>query len=94
MTLPEFQNRGIAGQAVREVLGRARTERRFGQLHAFPAVTNPASNRICEKNAFANLGPCGVEFAGRQPALQPLARPGLLTLASAYRFTDAIPASS
>jgi RimJ/RimL family protein N-acetyltransferase len=65
MILPEFQNRGIASQAVREVLERARGVRKFGQIHAFPAVTNGPSNKICEKNGFTNLGECEVEFAGR-----------------------------
>ncbi len=65
MILPEVQNRGIASQAVRTVLDRARTERKFGQIHAFPPVTNGSSNRICERNGFANLGPCDIEFAGR-----------------------------
>jgi RimJ/RimL family protein N-acetyltransferase len=40
-------------------------ERRFGQVHAFPAVTNGPSNRICAKNGFVNLGECDFEFAGR-----------------------------
>jgi RimJ/RimL family protein N-acetyltransferase len=65
MILPEFQNRGIASQAVREVLEKARAERKFGRIHAFPAVTNGPSNKICEKNGFTNLGECEVEFAGR-----------------------------
>jgi RimJ/RimL family protein N-acetyltransferase len=65
MILPEFQNRGIASQAVREVLEKARGERMFGQIHAFPAVTNGPSSKICEKNGFTNLGGCEVEFAGR-----------------------------
>ena len=66
MILPEFQHRGLAGRAVREVLERARKERKFGHVHAFPAVTNGPSNRICEKNGFVNLGECEVEFAGRR----------------------------
>ena len=65
MILPEFQNRGIASQAVREVLEKARRERMFGQIHAFPAFMNGPSNKICEKNGFTNLGECEVEFAGR-----------------------------
>jgi RimJ/RimL family protein N-acetyltransferase len=65
MILPEFQHRGIASQAVREVLEKARAERKFGQIHAFPAVTNGPSNKICEKNGFTNLGECEFEFAGR-----------------------------
>jgi RimJ/RimL family protein N-acetyltransferase len=66
MILPEFQNRGIASRAVEKILERARAERKFGALHAFPAVTNGASNRICQKNGFANLGECEIEFSGRR----------------------------
>jgi RimJ/RimL family protein N-acetyltransferase len=65
MILPEFQNRGIAGRAVAEVLERARAERKFGQIHAYPGVTNGPSNRICEKSGFTHLGECDIEFAGR-----------------------------
>jgi RimJ/RimL family protein N-acetyltransferase len=65
MVLPEFQNRGIMGQAVRTVLDRARAERKFGRIHAFPTVTNGPSNRICEKNGFVNLGECDFGFGGR-----------------------------
>jgi RimJ/RimL family protein N-acetyltransferase len=65
MILPEFQHRGIASQVVREVLQKARVERKFGQIHAFPAVTNGPSNAICQKNGFSNLGECEFEFAGR-----------------------------
>ena len=65
MILPEFQNRGIASEAVREVLEKARTERKFGQIHAFPGVTNGPSNKICEKNGFTKIGECDVEFSGR-----------------------------
>jgi RimJ/RimL family protein N-acetyltransferase len=65
MVLPEFQHRGIASQAVRAVLDKARAERKFGRIHAFPAVTNGPSNKVCEKNGFANLGACEVGFAGR-----------------------------
>ncbi|MEA2637809.1 MAG: hypothetical protein QOE18_866 [Chloroflexota bacterium] len=65
MILTEFQNRGLASEAVREVLEQARTARKFGQLHAFPGITNGSSNRICEKNGFTNLGACEIEFSGR-----------------------------
>jgi RimJ/RimL family protein N-acetyltransferase len=65
MTLPEFQNKGIAGEAVRQVLDKAITEQKFGTIHAFPAVTNGPSNRICEKNGFTNLGEVDIEFSGR-----------------------------
>jgi RimJ/RimL family protein N-acetyltransferase len=65
MILPEFQGRAIASQAVRQVLEKARTELRFGQIHAFPAVTNGPSNKLCEKNGFMNLGERSFGFAGR-----------------------------
>lgn len=65
MILPEFQNRGLATEAVREVLEQARSVRKFGQVHAFPGITNGSSNRICEKNGFTNLGACEIEFSGR-----------------------------
>ena len=65
MILPEFQNRGIASEAVHEVLQKARAKRKFGQIHAFPGVTNAPSNKICEKNGFTKIGECDVEFSGR-----------------------------
>jgi RimJ/RimL family protein N-acetyltransferase len=65
MILPEFQGRGLASQAVHEMLGRARNARKFGRLHAFPSTTNRASNRICEKNGFTKVSEVNVEFAGQ-----------------------------
>jgi RimJ/RimL family protein N-acetyltransferase len=66
MIVPEFQNRGLATEAVRLTLEKARTERKFSRIHAFPAVTNGSSNRICEKNGFTKLGTCEIEFSGHQ----------------------------
>ena len=43
MILPAFPNRGIASQAVQEVLEKVGAERKFGQIHAFPVVTNRTS---------------------------------------------------
>jgi RimJ/RimL family protein N-acetyltransferase len=65
MILPEFQNRGLASEAVRDILEKARSERKFRHVHAFPAIANGSSNRICEKNGFTNVGACEIEFAGR-----------------------------
>jgi RimJ/RimL family protein N-acetyltransferase len=64
MVLSEFQGRGIASQAVRQVLEKARAERVFGRLHAFPGAPNVPSNKVCEKNGFTNVGECEVNFAG------------------------------
>jgi hypothetical protein len=65
MILPGFQIRGIASQAVRTVIDMTRTDRKFGQIDAFPPVTNGPFDKICDKNGFANLGQCDVEFAQR-----------------------------
>jgi RimJ/RimL family protein N-acetyltransferase len=66
MVLPEYQGRGLATQAVREVCDRARRERRFGALHAYPGVTNAPSNRLCEKAGFTLVGQVEVEFGGHR----------------------------
>jgi RimJ/RimL family protein N-acetyltransferase len=65
MVLPAFQGRGIASEAVRQVLDRARTTKRWDVIHAFPGVTNGPSNGICRKLGFSNLGECEVDFADR-----------------------------
>lgn len=55
MVLPEFQGRGIAGEAVRLTLQRARSEGRWRVIHAFPGVTNGPSNGICRKLGFSKM---------------------------------------
>lgn len=66
MISPEFQNRGLASRAVQEVLRKAQMERKFRLIHAFPAVTNGASNKICEKNGFTRQEECDIEFSGQR----------------------------
>jgi RimJ/RimL family protein N-acetyltransferase len=65
MVLPEDQGRGIASAAVAEVLRRARDERRWGEIHAHPGISNGPSNAICRKNGFERLGERDVVFRGR-----------------------------
>jgi RimJ/RimL family protein N-acetyltransferase len=65
MVLPEFQGRGLATQAVRSILRRARSERRWDVIHAFPATTNVPSNAICRGAGFSMLGETDIEYAGR-----------------------------
>ena len=65
MVASEFQGRGLAGQAVREVLDRAASEGRWGTIHAFPAVTNAPSNAICRKTGFRLVGERDIQYAGR-----------------------------
>jgi RimJ/RimL family protein N-acetyltransferase len=65
MVLPAFQGRGLASEAVRSVLRRARSESRWEVIHAFPAVTNAASNSICRRMGFSKIEECDFEYAGR-----------------------------
>ncbi|MFD8598566.1 GNAT family N-acetyltransferase [Kitasatospora sp. NPDC059646] len=65
MVLPEFQGRGLAGRAVREVLEAAGADGRWGRVHAFPGVANGASNGLCRALGFELLGERGTVFAGR-----------------------------
>jgi RimJ/RimL family protein N-acetyltransferase len=65
MVVPEWQGRGLASGAVRAVLDRARSEKRWGVIHAFPGVTNDASNAICRKAGFERLEALDFEYAGR-----------------------------
>jgi RimJ/RimL family protein N-acetyltransferase len=65
MVLPAFQGRGIAGQALALLIERARTEPRFRSLHAFPGVTNQASNALCRRAGFELIAESQGEYAGR-----------------------------
>ena len=62
MILPAYQGRGIATKAGKLVIERARAERRFPFIHAFPSVTNPASNAICRKLGFLLIEECQFEY--------------------------------
>lgn len=64
MVASEFQGRGLATQAVQAVLERARSERRWGVIHAFPAKTNAASNAICRKTGFSRIDEIDIESWG------------------------------
>ncbi len=64
MILPAFQGQGLATKAVRALLTKARAEKRWDVIHAFPAVTNGASNALCRKLGFSNAGVCELEYAG------------------------------
>ena len=62
MVLPGFQGRGLASQAVRAILDRARSEGRWRVIHAFPGVTNGPSNGICRKLGFTFVGSSEYEY--------------------------------
>lgn len=65
MLLPSHQGRGFASAAVRMIVDRARSERRWGPIHAYPGVTNAASNAICRKSGFRLLDERPIVYAGR-----------------------------
>jgi RimJ/RimL family protein N-acetyltransferase len=56
MLLAAFHGRGLATAALGLLLDRARDEPRFERLHAWPGVTNGASNALCRKFGFELLG--------------------------------------
>lgn len=65
MVATDFQGRGLATEAVRTVLDRARAERRWDVIHAFPAVSNGPSNAICRKTGFTRVQEVDIQYAGR-----------------------------
>ena len=60
--LPTHQSRGIATKAAEAVIEQARLEHRYQFMHAFPSVSNPASNAICRKVGFSLIEECQVEY--------------------------------
>lgn len=56
------QGRGIATKAGEAILALARADHRHQFMHAFPSVSNPASNAICRKLGFSLLGESAVEY--------------------------------
>jgi RimJ/RimL family protein N-acetyltransferase len=52
MVLPEFQGRGIATEATKQVIDLCRAEGTHRYLYAYPSVDNAPSNAICSKLGF------------------------------------------
>jgi RimJ/RimL family protein N-acetyltransferase len=65
MVLPEYAGRGIATQAAAAIAARARGIGKHRFLHAFPNVLNAASNAVCQKAGFTNMGQCTFEYPKR-----------------------------
>lgn len=65
MVLPEFQGRGLAKLAERELLRLAHADGRWGLVHAFPGATNGPSNGICRSLGFRFVDTRDITFAGR-----------------------------
>lgn len=66
MVLPEHQGRGYASAGLRLLLERTRSDGRWGDIHAFPGVTNEPSNALCRKLGFELLEIGEADYAGRQ----------------------------
>jgi RimJ/RimL family protein N-acetyltransferase len=64
MVLPEFQGSGVGGWAAAAILERARADGRWGEIHAYPSVTNEPSNRICRSLGFDLVGEEEFEYRG------------------------------
>ena len=60
--LPEHQGQGLASDATRLAIERARALQDRRYIHAFPSVENAPSNAICRKAGFTLLGPCEFEY--------------------------------
>jgi RimJ/RimL family protein N-acetyltransferase len=64
--LPEFQGRGLATEAGRLIMERARAQPSISAVYAFPGIDNAASNAICRKLGFEMLSECDIEYSGRK----------------------------
>jgi RimJ/RimL family protein N-acetyltransferase len=63
--LPEHQGKGVATEAARLIISQARSNPEVRYVHAYPAVTNAASNAIARKIGMENQGEIDNEgFAG------------------------------
>jgi len=60
--LPSFQGKGIASHAVMALIEKIKAERKYKYIHAFPSITNPASNAICRKLGFNLISECEFEY--------------------------------
>lgn len=60
--LPVFQGRGIATEATAKAIASIHSEKKHEFIHAFPKISNPASNAICRKLGFSLIGECDFEY--------------------------------
>lgn len=65
MILPDHQGRGYGSAALGALLDRARADDRWGDIHAFPGVTNRPSNALCRKLGFEWLEEGDADYNGR-----------------------------
>ena len=64
MLRPQYQARGLGGQAFDLIVPRA-IDAGIGELHSFPSVTNGPSNTILRRVGFTRLEDCDLEYEGR-----------------------------
>ena len=63
--LPEHQGKGVATEAARLIIEQARSDNDVRYIHAYPSVSNAASNAIARNVGMNNLGEFDNEgFAG------------------------------
>ena len=62
LVLPAYQGQGIATKAAAAVIEHARQAPRYHFMHAFPSVSNAASNAICHKLGFTLVEECQFEY--------------------------------
>lgn len=67
LVLPAYQGQGIATKAAAAVIEHARREAKYQFMHAFPSVSNAASNAICRKLGFTLLEECPLEYPPGRP---------------------------
>jgi len=65
--LPEFQGRGLAVAAAREVVEATRAAGEHRYVHAFPKAANTPSNSVCRRAGFTLLGPVDFEYPKGNP---------------------------
>lgn len=65
MVFPEYQGRGLGKRAVAMLLDEAWADGRWGTVHAFPHVTNEASNAIARSLGFELVETKDFEYSGR-----------------------------
>lgn len=65
--LPPFQGRGVATRATEAALAIMRSHAKHRFVHAFPSISNPASNAICRKVGFTFVGAFDFEYPKGHP---------------------------
>jgi RimJ/RimL family protein N-acetyltransferase len=60
--LPQFQGRGVASAATRQLIDLARAERSLRFVHAYPSIDNAPSNAICRRLGFELMGDDEFEY--------------------------------